>query len=264
MPTTRSAQLTVLSVVVLFVTAQMATAQELETESARLPQLGEIAGNVGLEYQLSTEGTELAVPVCIEYGVLNRLELVVEPVAYVAILPNRGPQATGFGDIELTMLGLVVKEHPWIPAIALGGEVKFPTAHNSLIGTGKYDYTLYLILSKRFGNLDISGNVGYSFLGAPAHVHVGNIWDFALSASYRFGERFHMYGEVLGNTSSEATVDTGSTGEPNGELAGGEFAGTLGAGFHVASWLDLSLGVTYDNSHAWLIHPGLVVRYKFF
>lgn len=71
----------------------------------------EVSGN--FEYQISSEGHEAALPFAVEYGVTDRLEFLVEPVAYTAIRPKVGAQASGVG------------------------EVKFPTARNTLIGTGK-------------------------------------------------------------------------------------------------------------------------------
>ena len=60
-----------------------------------------------------------------------------------------------------------MKQRPYLPALAVAGEVKVPTSRNTLIGTGEVDYTPYLIASKRFGNFDVHANVGYALLGEP-------------------------------------------------------------------------------------------------
>ena len=57
-----------------------------------------------------------------------------------------------------------------VPALALAGEVKFPTARNTLIGTGKADIAAYLIGSKRWGRLDTHANVSYSVVGQRASI----------------------------------------------------------------------------------------------
>ncbi|MGH7513501.1 MAG: hypothetical protein ACREOQ_11320, partial [Gemmatimonadales bacterium] len=78
------------------------SAQMLETETARPLGHGvlEVSGN--FEYQTSSEGHEAAVPFAAEYGLTDRLELLVEPVAWTAIRPNAGARATGVGDLEAT------------------------------------------------------------------------------------------------------------------------------------------------------------------
>src|SRR6185312_9516855 len=108
-------------------------------------------------------------------------------VPYTAIRPKVGAHATGGGDLEVTATYLVRHETSRGPAIALAGEIKFPTAENSLIGTGKADYTGYLIGSKQFNRLDTHGNLGYTIVGHPADTQLNNIWNFALAWEYRLG-----------------------------------------------------------------------------
>ncbi len=143
-------------------------AQMLETETARPLGRGvfEVSGN--FEYQTSSEGHEAAVPFAAEYGLTDRLELLVEPVAWTSIRPKAGARATGVGDLEATATWLARAETPGVPAIALAAEVKFPTAHNTLIGTGKTDVAGYLIASKHWGRLDTHANVSYTVVGGPA------------------------------------------------------------------------------------------------
>ena len=105
-------------------------------------------------------------PFAAEYGLTDRLELLVEPVAWTAIRPKIGARATGVGDLEATATWLARAETPRLPAFALAGEVKFPTAHNNLIGTGKTDIAGYLIASKRWSRLDAHANVSYTVVGA--------------------------------------------------------------------------------------------------
>src|SRR5258705_12915629 len=112
-------------------------AQMLETETARLlPARWWKVGNA-FEFQSSSEGTEAAIPFAFEYGLSDRLELLVEPVPYTAIRPNAGRHATGAGDVEATVTGLLRHESHSVPAFALAAEVKFATARDSLIGSGE-------------------------------------------------------------------------------------------------------------------------------
>jgi hypothetical protein len=239
-----------------------ADAQTLETETTRLPKAGWWEIGNAFEFQTSAEGTETAVPLGIELGLTDRLELLVEPVAYTAIRPHAGRHATGVGDIEVTLTYRFLEETASIPALAVAGEVKAPTARDSLIGTGHADYAGYLIASKRFGRLDVHANVAYTIVGKPAGVQLRNIASFALAGVYRAGPRVEVFGEVLGNTSATSGPEMASGGSPVPEAAGGEIVATAGAGRHIGSALLVYLGVSYDNNNAVQLRPGFTLRFR--
>jgi hypothetical protein len=97
------------------VLASALTAQALETETARLlPGRGlEVGSN--LEYQFSSDGRELALPVSLTYGLTSRWELLVEPVPYTRIAPHTGGTASGIGDLEITLTRLLFAEQKGWP-----------------------------------------------------------------------------------------------------------------------------------------------------
>jgi hypothetical protein len=115
-------------------------AQTLETETARLLRAGWWKIGNAFEFQTSSDGTELAIPVAIEYGLTDNLEFLVEPVPYTAIRPRVGRQARGVGDVEATLTYRFLGESRSVPALALAAEVKLPTARDTLIGTRRTDY----------------------------------------------------------------------------------------------------------------------------
>ena len=116
---------------------RISASQTLETETARLlPAHWWKIGNA-FEFQTSGDGTEAALPFAIEYGISDNLELLVEPVPYAAIRPKVGRRANGVGDIEATLTGRVRQESRRGPALAFAAEVKFPTARDTLIGSGE-------------------------------------------------------------------------------------------------------------------------------
>src|SRR5439155_868189 len=137
-------------------------AAPLETETARFPARGVFEADVVLEVQQSGDGRESALPLAFEYGVTDRLTLMAEPVPFTRIHPKSAPGATGIGDLEVTLSGLLLPETHGRPAFALAGEVKVPTAESMLIGSDQYDYAGYLIASKRFSKLDAHVNFGYT------------------------------------------------------------------------------------------------------
>ena len=130
---------------------QARCAQPLETESARLAPRGQFAIELGIEHQRSSAGTETALPFAIEYGLSDRLELMVEPVPLTLIQDKGVVRQSGPGDVEVTLTGLVASERGRWPAFAVAGEMKLPTATNTRIGTGKSDVSGYLVASKHFG-----------------------------------------------------------------------------------------------------------------
>lgn len=240
-----------------------AGAQILETETARPVGKGGLEIGSNFEYQFSSEGNEVALPLALEYGLTDRLELLVEPVAYTAIRPKVGPRATGGGDLETTVTYLLRRETGRSPAVALAGEVKFPTTNNTLIGTGRTDFAGYLIGSKRFGRLDTHADVGYTIVGRPQGAQLKNIFNFALGWERALCSTSELFGEFLANTAAASGT------EPNGpqptsattpEAPTGELVASLGVAKYVIPSLRLALGLSVDNNGAVLIRPGFTVR----
>lgn len=234
--------------------------QPLETESARLLPAGIWKVELTSEFQTSKDGRERAFPIAIEYGLGPRLELAVEPVPSTTITPKTGRRASGRGDLEVTLTWRALDETASIPAIAIAGEIKFPTAHDPLIGTGERDYTVLFIASKRHGRLDTHANLGYTFVGSPQGAQLGNIIDYALAEELHLTPRFDVVAEVLGNTSSTGEgQEQPSSVTP--EAAGGERSVLAGVRYALTPKVSLAFGVSYDNNHAVLIRSGITFRF---
>lgn len=236
--------------------------QPLETETARLPPAGTLLVAGTFEYQTSNQGSERAAPLAFELGVTDRLAILAEPVLYTSIKPSGGSAARGVGDFEVTGQYLFREEGGGVPALALGAEVKFPTARNTLIGTGKTDFTPYLIASKRLGAYDMHANIGYSFVGKPAGMPVQNTWNFALAAERHLTTKFDFVGEVLAATAA-STAGDGENSPTAPEVAGAEVVGMLGARYALMARTWVTFGVTYDNTGAVLFRPGLTTELRF-
>ena len=255
----------------------------LETETARLLKAGALKVESSVEYQTSPEGFEVDVPLAFEYGITDYLELLVEPTVFSNIRPEIGRKVHGVGDLEITLSWLFFEERPLIPALALAGEVKVPTASDVAIGTGETDYSPFLIASKRFGKWDTHLNFGYAILGEPPGVSLNDIFTYAAAAEYHVTPRWDLVAEVVGNTSSSPTTtqptaqppDAPGAGEGGGEgpgnpgsentlvpeAAGNEIVGLVGARFRVLPNLIISAGLAYDNNHALLFRPGVTYRF---
>jgi hypothetical protein len=243
----------------LFISLNVHAQQPLETETARPLKAGVVELQTTFEYQTSSAGNERALPLGFEYGITDRLSLLVEPVFYTSIRPKVGRSATGFGDLEATLSYLVVGERRRLPALEIAGEVKAPTARNALIGTGKTDLAAYLFASKRFGKFDTHANIGYTFVGKPAGTQLDNIINFAFAGEYFLNRKLDLVAEFLANTSSGPGEANASL-NPNPstpEAAAGEMVGMLGFRYHIRPNIALALGINYDNNHAVLIRSGV-------
>lgn len=242
-------------------------AQVLETEESKplLPRQFEVG--TGLEFQTSKEGNESALPLAIEYGLSKKFTLLVEPVGFTSILPKMGPYAKGIGDLEITLFYQIVSEKRVLPSISISGEIKIPTAHNTLIGTGKTDYTPFIIISKTTGKLYTSINLSYTFLGKPSGVVANNLFNYAIGTIFNASLKSILFAELYGNTSSLGGIETPEgviSTNPNlntAELSGGETVGAIGYGYYLKKELLISFGVSFDNNNAILFRPG--IEWKF-
>ncbi|MEO8210611.1 MAG: transporter [bacterium] len=237
-------------------------AQELETETTRLLPKGWLKLGAAYEYQTSSQGKELAIPFILEYGISNRLEITAEPIVFSSIKPDNAKTTNGIGDLELTLTYLLLKEKTIMPALAVGGEIKFPTAKNDQIGTGKTDYGLYLIGSKKSGDLDLNANLNYTYVGKVPGANLQDIFFFAAAFTYNIKDKYLLFGEVFGNTSSTDVPENFgiNTGILVPEAAGNELVGTLDLGYYLIPNLLLSFSTSYDNNNALLFRPAISIE----
>lgn len=206
----------------------------------------------------------------VEFGVLHHLEVLIEPVPFTSIHPKGGESATGMGDLETTLTYLIVEEKKYVPALALAGEVKIPTARNSQIGSGQYDYRIYAIASKRLGNVDLHMNLGYNITGSPPGVKTRNPFDVAIAAEWFVHPRFDLFTEVTYVSSSSGSSAAGegtltdaalAAGGIPPEIAGSELVGSVGIRAHVNRHLDVFGSFSYDNNDAKLFRTGFAVKF---
>jgi hypothetical protein len=245
----------------LLATAPARAGGPLETETARLAPKGTFETDVAVELQTSSDGREFASPIAIAYSLSNRLEVLAEPVPITTIRPSSGVGASGVGDFELTLTGLVFTESRSRPAMALAGEVKFPTGESPTIGSGETDYTAYGVASKAFGRWDTHANLGYTVVGHPPGTSVSNTVNYAAALEWTTSPRWTLLAEIVGNTSALAEASPSSESSVTPEISGGETIGMVGARYQVAQGLKGYLGIAVDNNGAVLFRPGFSARF---
>jgi hypothetical protein len=237
----------------------------METETARVLEPGHFEIGTAFEFQTSPNGKEYALPMAIEFGVFHHLEVLIEPVPFTSIHPKTGASATGVGDLETTLCYLIIEEKKYVPALAIAGEIKFPTAQNTQIGSGEYDYRFYAVASKRFGNVDLHINLGYNIVGAPSGQTTNNPIDAELGAEWFVHPKFDLFAEAnyIGSSSpngGEGATPTGSAaGAP--EIGADEVIASVGIRFHLASHVDTFGSFSYDNNSAKLFRIGATLKY---
>ncbi|MEP7016367.1 MAG: transporter [Verrucomicrobiota bacterium] len=245
----------------------------IETETARVLEPGHFEIGTAFEFQTSPSGKEYALPMAIEFGVFHHLEVLIEPVPFTSIQPKGGESATGIGDLETTLTYLVIEEKQYVPAIAIAGEIKFPTAGNTLIGSGEFDYRIYAIASKRLGPVDVHFNLGYNIVGSPPGVSTQNPVDVEVGAEWFVHPKFDVFAEInyVGSSSGSSSETGGAAtaravtqAEPGGvtaEIAGEEIVGTAGVRVHLARHVDMFGSFSYDNNNDKLFRTGVTIKY---
>ena len=176
----------------------------LETETARLGKQGEGTLGNGIQYEHAKDGDTVFSLTALEYAPTDRFEILFEPSFYERQFPKDGAAFGGIGDTELTLSYLTYGESTYIPAIVLAGKVKAPTGKSPQIGTGKFDYTGYIILGKAIGGVDFNANLAYETFGNSAGEHPRDQFIYALSADYQFAPRFTGFLEFFANTAPQS------------------------------------------------------------
>ena len=248
----------------------------LETETARPVKPGHFELGTAFEFQNSPNGEEYALPAAFEFGVVDRLEMLIEPVPFTSVRPPGGPRVSGLGDTEITLSYLAFREQPYIPAIAVAGEIKIPTARNLTLGDRRVDYRVYVVASKRIGDFDVHANLGYNIIGEPAHVKTKNPIDAEFAVEWFVHPKFDLFAEVtyVGSSlkssgSGETTAAAGDGGDGGtttstqvtAEVAGEEIVYTAGLRYHLTDHVDVFGSFSYDNLSDRLYRTGITWKF---
>lgn len=118
-----------------------------------------------------------------------------------AVVTNKGQSTgagrstrSGLGDVILRASYAIVEQTRNAPLIDLTGKIKVPTAdEDEGLGTGEFDYTAQVDISKTLGKVTPYGTFGYQLLGQPGGVvNLNDVFLLSLGASYALSKSFSM------------------------------------------------------------------------
>lgn len=159
----------------------------------------------------------------------------------------------GLGDVLLKASYVLLQEQPLLPEIAPYLKIKFPTADADRgLGTGKFDETLGVDLSKRFlERLFGYVSLAYTFIGSPAGEDLRNSFAWSIGAAYAVAPPFSVFAFLDG-----ATAISPSQADPLELRVGAEYRLIKALKFTGAVTRGLSNG-----SADWGVSAGLVLRF---
>ena len=232
--------------------------QPLETESARVLRAHQGELELGFEHQQAEGSGETALPFAFGYGLTDRLELLVEPVLLDRISREHAPSVRSFGDLEMTLTRRLSSLESASTIFAIAFEAKLPFAKSPQIGSGRADFTFWGIASRRFGVLDVSGDLGYTLVGKPVGLAVQDVVNFGLATEYHVTPRWELVAEVFVATATLASAASGAQESSTApEIGGAEITSSIGARVQVPAGWVASFGLSVDRQGALLFHPGL-------
>jgi hypothetical protein len=143
-------------------------------------------------------------PLSIRFAVSRRLLVEFDSGIFVSQTAPDGPRTTGVSDQGLTLQGVLAHETPSSPGVAVAYSVKLPTASDEKgLGTGKFDHTVTLLVSKTLHGTTIDANAAYIAAGRQAGGGFASSGLGAVAASHGLGERFGIQGELSGSSRSD-------------------------------------------------------------
>lgn len=101
--------------------------------------------------------------------------------------------ASGLGDVVTAATYHAYYNQSSVLGVDLTGKIKFGTADaNKGLGTGENDYSFNVDAFKGLGAYILFGGVGYSILGSSQYIHLNNVWNANVGASYKLDQANHL------------------------------------------------------------------------
>jgi hypothetical protein len=115
----------------LLFTSSAFAARPLTTEYAWTVEKGKFQLETGFDTtRQDNHDREIAPSLTLSYGLLEKMDMGIES-SYLFVRPKEGENENSLGDTEIKLKYRLFDEKDWIPALAITGNVKIPTASES-------------------------------------------------------------------------------------------------------------------------------------
>jgi cobalt/nickel transport protein len=172
-------------------------ARPLTTDDAWTVEKGKFQLEFGFDgARQDNHDWEFGPSLMLSYGLLERMDIGLGS-GYLFLDPREGDKENGFADTELKAKYRLFDENKWIPAFAISGILKIPTASESKgLGSGKTDFGMNAIATKKVGERWVVHlNLGYAFIGGG---DAANEMNYSLAGQFILTEKWALVGEVVG------------------------------------------------------------------
>jgi hypothetical protein len=179
----------------LFFSSSAFAAMPLTTDDAGTVEKGnfQLEGSFDAARQ-DHHDREFSPSVTLTYGLFGKMDMGVGS-SYLFLHPKEGKNENGLGDTELKMKFRLFDEKDWIPAFAITGNLKIPTASDSKgLGSGKTDFSTNTIFTKNLSERWVLHlNLGYTFIGEHGE---NNEFNYSLAGQFLLSDKWALVGEI--------------------------------------------------------------------
>ncbi len=188
---------TIASPLLFFFSSPVFASRPLTTDDAGTVQKGEFQVETGFDFaRQDHREAEISPSLTVSYGLLEKMDVWIGS-EYLFVRHEEGEnEENGLGDTALRLKYRFFDEADGMPAFAVSGMLKVPTASESKgLGSGKTDFSINTILTKNLGErLVLHLNLGYTFIGEK---HCSNELNYSLAAQFILTDRWALVGEVV-------------------------------------------------------------------
>jgi len=167
----------------------------------------------GVGYVKDSDCDHYDLPIAVTYGVTPGLEA---GIGFGGQFEQRTEtdgetiHEDGLGDLTVGAKWNPVIEQGLLPALAIGPQVKFPTAsRDDDLGSGEIDYDLTAIATKSFGDAAaVHANAGYSWIGDPDSENLDDLVHYGIALEIQLHPKAQWVGEVFAQDELTSSADT--------------------------------------------------------
>ncbi len=169
----------------------------LSTDDAWTVEKGKFQLEMGMDVtRQDNHDKEYSPTLTLTYGLLGHMDMGIG-IGYLFVHPEEGDSENGFGDTAVKVKYRLADEKEWLPALAITGKLKLPTASDKKgLGSGEADFGLNVIATKNITRrLALHANLGYTFIGEDG---ANNEMNYALGSQFVLTGKWALVGEIVG------------------------------------------------------------------